>query len=1138
MIPRHASPPRSRRWRLALAASTSLALVVGPFSGTALAAPEPPTPPAPPTPTSGADLVLGIASSEDGHGPFTTDDAPGGDASARNGRVRTADAVTWSVSVATRTGSGDDAMVTLEAVEGAVFDRLPDQCEPGSSVRGAELVCRLGTLDHGVTVLPVVTRVPQDADDGSGVRIAGDLAATGAEAVHAESDELVVTGAPRWDLSATATVPLFEEATEPDGGRPGYRITYPVTLHGNSLDPSQGTLGLEQLQGDVSFVDDVSQMYGGQPSPAVLAPRGDAGQACGVNVDEFPGLPAGRGGGERAVVDSGTITCSQSAPGEPVTVTLSGVDSTLSSVPTRSAAGGAITGGVKPYVVSAWVALWVPAPPAVSSFTAVNRYRDLVAPSVTGQADYPGASEPTWNNVVDRNIGEFDGVVASERYWGARQGTATPFLASGKYEQPYVTPGQDLLVQASVTNRGTTSWSGTRACTVLDREVQSLRAVGGTWATSSQPATTGRPQFAPFGDDDPTALRDATCDDDETWYDDPEDVPGGPEAVGKVRWSYDHPGDRELFFTTYVQAHDDLADRTRLRSWTSVQRVTGAAWRHDHNPADEANGGLADFLTLTADLARVTTKVVDPGSDARDTPDETQYVQAGEQVELAIYPSVTNATGGGLPDDLVVRELLPAGSEYVPHSASPTEPVVDEVEVDGAVRQRLTWRLAGVHPNDVLAPITVRAQLGAVVGPVSAEAEVVWERDISDAPRKSASRGLHVLAGAAFTVREDVDAPVHVVRDDVTFTLRYQDLASSALPSSSLVSVLPHDDDGRGTDSGGRVVLAGPVAPADPGEVVRYTSADPDEVPADPASDRPRWCTEAELGTIGCPAALADATAVRVDRSSPVASGEVVLHDLVVHVDGGRPEARLASDFTFRSEGIATPVTSQTVSTTFVSGAIGDRVWLDEDADGLQDDDEPGLPGVALALTGTDDRGDDVRATTTTDADGRYGFDALRPGEYRVDAGRAEHGWTTPHVGDDPALDSDVDADGVATVALARVEAQDGTLEGVTRDLDVDAGALLDDGGDDGTGPVVEPPVVEPPVGPGSGDGDDGVLTGPIDGGPDGAASGSGAPTAAAAGRRQLAFTGTALTVAAVLAALLAVGTGAVATVRRRRHEA
>ena len=92
---------------------------------------------------------------------------------------------------------------------------------------------------------------------------------------------------------------------------------------------------------------------------------------------------------------------------------------------------------------------------------------------------------------------------------------------------------------------------------------------------------------------------------------------------------------------------------------------------------------------------------------------------------------------------------------------------------------------------------------------------------------------------------------------------------------------------------------------------------------------------------------------------------------------------------------------------------LGDRVWLDEDGNGIQDGGEPGVADITVRLhSGIDDA---LLATTTTDDDGRYGF-LLDPGPvYLVIEPPPGFAFTVRDAGDD-AHDSDVNAGG--TTAL------------------------------------------------------------------------------------------------------------------------
>ena len=108
--------------------------------------------------------------------------------------------------------------------------------------------------------------------------------------------------------------------------------------------------------------------------------------------------------------------------------------------------------------------------------------------------------------------------------------------------------------------------------------------------------------------------------------------------------------------------------------------------------------------------------------------------------------------------------------------------------------------------------------------------------------------------------------------------------------------------------------------------------------------------------------------------------------------------------------------------------SVGDKVWMDVNRDGLQDADEPALPGVTVTLTYedgsavTDASGNPV-AAVTTDANGKYSFENLLPGGYKVSF-QAPAGFeaTTSEAGDDRAADSN---GATASVTVAQGQTDD-----------------------------------------------------------------------------------------------------------------
>ncbi|WP_157500975.1 SdrD B-like domain-containing protein [Lewinella sp. 4G2] len=130
---------------------------------------------------------------------------------------------------------------------------------------------------------------------------------------------------------------------------------------------------------------------------------------------------------------------------------------------------------------------------------------------------------------------------------------------------------------------------------------------------------------------------------------------------------------------------------------------------------------------------------------------------------------------------------------------------------------------------------------------------------------------------------------------------------------------------------------------------------------------------------------------------------------------------------------------------------VGDFVFVDVDGDGQQGSTEPGLTGVTVTLFNGDGTPVEFQSDGTnpypnvvmTDADGRYSFPSLPPGDYYVtfDLSTADNAdlytYTNPNFGND-ATDSDA-------VSQDGVNAQSGTtdfLQSGEADLTLDAGVI------------------------------------------------------------------------------------------------
>lgn len=136
------------------------------------------------------------------------------------------------------------------------------------------------------------------------------------------------------------------------------------------------------------------------------------------------------------------------------------------------------------------------------------------------------------------------------------------------------------------------------------------------------------------------------------------------------------------------------------------------------------------------------------------------------------------------------------------------------------------------------------------------------------------------------------------------------------------------------------------------------------------------------------------------------------------------------------ASGGTNPPPDSTVDTPVKAAALGDFVWNDVNANGIQDSGEAGVANVTVQLLNS---GGTVITSTTTDANGKYLFDGLAAGTYKVNVvAPASAVFTTEHApGSTAANDSDVNSSG-ATAAI--------TLAATQRNLDTDAGLVQTNG--------------------------------------------------------------------------------------------
>lgn len=377
------------------------------------------------------------------------------DPDASNGLVRTNDNVTYHVSVQSQGGAQTAPTLTFDLPQGQELVSLPNYCLTGSSVVPASIgsltppitptswqsypvqtaTCVLAdrpanptTIDYDFTA-----KVRPEVPDGTAMTpfdtTATSTAVSDGATIADTSNQVqvAVVSQADYDLSKNGTSDADDSSgrvdiqtttcTNPAYTAAGYvgcqTMLFPILISVQSGGKGNAVLGsditfTEDLTPDVFWGAGTTSKPGWNPNlaPSILG--------CGVVTDldngasYYPYGTAAGHGTTNSVADSGTISCVTGATGAS-TVTISGADTSATTVPQTNGTGNVTMPADKGYVVSGWItveyptaaleAIGLPSPGATGSYQLpyFNGFSDLTAEDLNG--DPIPAEENLANNV-------------------------------------------------------------------------------------------------------------------------------------------------------------------------------------------------------------------------------------------------------------------------------------------------------------------------------------------------------------------------------------------------------------------------------------------------------------------------------------------------------------------------------------------------------------------------------------------------------------------------------------------------------------------------------------------------------------------------------------------------------------------
>ncbi|MFC4223748.1 DUF7507 domain-containing protein [Lysinibacter cavernae] len=1000
MVQETLRPPRRFNPLRGLSVAIIAALAMGASVGTASVAQA----------ANGVDITLSVLAD----GSPAWDDLDTDANGQTNGIVRTNDTVSYNWGIRTGNQPVNNVQFEQRLPAGMTWDSGMANADCAITEAGAMLTCVLDLGADASSSYTVIANVSNTAPRGTVLTTSLTTTLEDSTVETTPTVSTTVVAQPRVDLMIPAVAGIGA-STSPEGVD-GYVYAIYTGVVSNNTNKAKGN---EPIESDFSF-----QQYADEiSSNARLWSWGSS--ACGVNGQgqQTNGLPYGRTGitgaatALNSATNSGTWTCSQAAPGDPITVSVTGADTSVTSQPQKTIGGSDIS-SERGYIAAGYVAVWLPLSDLQPTGEKIIKMRigGFDPNSISGQSNYgvnfEQGSEPGFVPCSNTPAGAYATVGNDNCYTvrlTARAGqsdigfvrnptldttSANMVNAQAKYQSGEGVVGTDetFYLRSGLGNTGAAPLTNGQLCLRIDPSLlifDETRPFVLLSGGNPRPLTEATIEFSSQSYASEAELRGNQCDAG-PWESSMAAVAGGAEAVTTVRVSFHNdiaPGGSMRFFLPMKALSNPPA--TVLPAYLVSNWDGRTNWATGTYVSADHSGYGGDRVNQASSLVR--TSISSPGVSS---------AAPGAPVKFEVASTLTLSSQSPTVHDVQIVVNIPSCLEYLSGSAIAingvdpvfvaADPGPDGVSCtadDANNVSTLTWVLGDWPVGDPLPVLTYEAQV-PVNAPVPAtllsSAVISSPDDSSLESYRTSTSGIAVNGFSEFAVAKRAPAEIEV-GDPVPYRLSWANRLAAPVGSAELVDILPNAADGRGTTFTGDFTYLETTGSLGV-ESLWFTNAPLADLQADPHSASIVWSATP----------LADATAIKV-RTIPVVPGGFGYIDLNFDADNSLKGDLLKNSIaSTKIEGLSLIIGEAGRTTTKVTASsIGNIVWNDANANGVHDSGEAGVPGITMELSGysfgpdgVDDggAGDDeaVSMTTTTDAQGAYSFDGLHSGSYSV----------------------------------------------------------------------------------------------------------------------------------------------------------